>query len=248
MDKFELEVCIESVESALAAKRGGATRLEVCENLVIGGTTPGPWLYEAIRENCDLKMHMLIRPRYGDFLYSDYEFDIIKKTVKMYRQCGADGIVIGILKKDGSLDRERLEVLMECAGDMRVTLHRAFDVCRDPFAAMQTAIDLGVNTILTSGQQRTAAEGSELITELVKRSRNQIEIMAGSGVNADVIAPLYQQSGTTAYHMSGRKMFESEMEYRHAKVSMGIPAISEYECSMTDEVSIRCARRVLEKL
>jgi len=248
MNNFELEVCIESVESALAAKRGGATRLEVCADLVIGGTTPGLCLYDEIRKNCDIKMHMLIRPRYGDFLYTEHEFAIMKNAIIRFRESGAEGVVIGMLKKDGTLDKERMRELIACAGDMRVTLHRAFDVCREPYEALETAIDLGVDTILTSGQQNSAKEGIELLTKLVERSAGRIEIMPGSGVNAEIIKELYERTGATAYHMSGRMVYDSKMEYRKAGVSMGIPTISEYELGITDEEKIHNARKVLEAL
>jgi copper homeostasis protein len=153
MRKFELEACVDSVESALAAQRGGAARIELCGNLIIGGTTPSPALFQEIREHSDIRAHILIRPRFGDFCYTDYEFQIIRKEVKAFRQLGAEGIVIGILKPDGTLDLDRMRILIEEAGDMSVTLHRAFDVCVDPFETMEQARELGVNIILTSGQK-----------------------------------------------------------------------------------------------
>ena len=133
----------DSVESALAAVKGGANRLELCSNLVIGGTTPSQWLYEEIRKESDIRIHALIRPRFGDFCYTDHEFEIIRNEVRMSRKLGAEGVVIGILCPDGTLNMEEMEKLMEDAGDMSVTLHRAFDVCRNPYETFEQAKRLG---------------------------------------------------------------------------------------------------------
>ena len=174
MKKPLLECCVDTVESALAAKEGGADRLELCANLLIGGTTPDINLYHRIRERCDILINVLIRPRFGDFCYTDEEFEIIRRDVKMFREAKADGVVIGILKPDGSLDVERMAILMEEAGPMSVTLHRAFDVCCDPYQALEQAKQLHIDTILTSGQKNTAIEGKELLTELVQLAKGEI--------------------------------------------------------------------------
>ena len=155
MKDFVLEACVDSVESALAAVKGGATRLELCSNLVIGGTTPSQWLYEEIRKESDIRIHALIRPRFGDFCYTDHEFEIIRNEVRMFRKLGAEGVVIGNLRPDGTLNMEEMEQLMDAAGDMSVTLHRALDVCRDPYETFEQAKRLGISTILTSGQKNS---------------------------------------------------------------------------------------------
>lgn len=151
-----LEVCVDSVESALVAERGGADRLELCQNLVIGGTTPSPKLFETIRRYSKIPIHVLLRPRFGDFCYTQYEFEMLREEVTMYRKLGAEGVVIGMLLPEGTLDIRRMEKLMEAAEGMPVTLHRAFDVCKDPKAALKQATELGIQTILTSGQQNSA--------------------------------------------------------------------------------------------
>ena len=158
MINYVLECCVDSVESAVAAQAGGANRLELCANLVIGGTTPDINLYLAVREKVSIKINVLIRPRFGDFCYTGEEFGIIKKDVEMFRKYGADGVVIGVLREDGSLDMARMKELMDAAGDMSVTLHRAFDVSRDPFQTLKDAEDLHIGTILTSGQKNTCYE------------------------------------------------------------------------------------------
>ena len=143
MQSFILEICVDSVESAVAAERGGATRLELCQNLMIGGTTPGIKLFEAVREEIHIPIQVLIRPRFGDFCYTDYEWRIMKEEIRMFRDRGADGIVIGMLKPDGILDRDRMEALLEERGGMSVTLHRAFDVCKEPMETLAVAKTMG---------------------------------------------------------------------------------------------------------
>lgn len=248
MKDFILEACVDSVESALAAQRGGATRLELCGNLIIGGTTPSQWLYKEIRKQSPIRIHALIRPRFGDFCYTDYEFHMIREEVRMFRELGAEGVVIGILKPDGTLDMERMELLMEDAKGMSVTLHRAFDVCVDPFVAMEQAKKLGVHTILTSGQQDNCYKGRELLKELVKQEDGKITIQVGSGVDAEAIKALQPYTKAHAFHMSGKVTLNSSMEYRKEGVNMGMPSISEFEIWRTDENKIREARTVLENL
>ena len=226
MEKFILEVCADSVESVLAAEKGGADRIELCGNVVIGGTTPSESLFCEIRKHSDIRIHALIRPRFGDFCYTDYEFDIIRS-------------------EDGSLDVERLALLMEDAKGMSVTLHRAFDVCKDPMEALEQAISLGFHTILTSGQKSSCAEGAALLAKLVEKSAGRIHIMAGAGVNAEAISSIYEKTGITDYHMSGKILLDSKMQYRKEGVSMGLPSLSEYEIFRTSEQKVRNARKVL---
>ena len=245
MSKFVLEVCADSVESVLAAEKGGADRIELCGNIVIGGTTPSESLFREIRKHSDIRIHALIRPRFGDFCYTEYEFEIIRAEVRRFRELGAQGVVIGMLKPDGTLDVERLQILMEEAKGMSVTMHRAFDVCRDPQEALEQAISLGFDTILTSGQKDNCVDGAELLSQLVKKSAGRIHIMAGAGVNAAAIRPLYEKTGITDYHMTGKKILESEMQYRKEGVNMGLPSLSEFEIFRTSEEEVRKAREAL---
>ncbi|MDO5416529.1 MAG: copper homeostasis protein CutC [Lachnospiraceae bacterium] len=242
-----LEACVDSVESAVAAAEGGANRLEVCANLVIGGTTPGVSQFKQIRKACDIRMNVLIRPRFGDFLYTDHEFQMIAEDAKMFRELGADGIVVGCLMPDGNLDIERMKVLREIAGDGHMTLHRAFDVCRDPFQALEEAISLGVDTILTSGQKDYCLDGKELLGQLLRQAAGRIDILVGSGVNAETIACLMKEIPAKSFHMSGKKVLDSGMIYRKEDVNMGIPGLGEYDIFRTDAEQIRQARRQMEK-
>lgn len=248
MKTYTLETCVDSVESAVAAEKGGATRLELCQNLIIGGTTPSPQLFLEVCRNVKIRIHVLIRPRFGDFCYTDAEFSVMRNEVAMFRELGADGVVIGILHPDGSLNEEQLEVLVKEADGMSVTLHRAFDVCKDPFAAMEQAIRLGFRTILTSGQSSICTKGAELLSELERQSAGRIQIMAGAGVDAAAIAELYPKTGICAYHMSGKTELDSRMEYRKRGVPMGLPSLSEYTVFRTDEKAVRAAKRMLEYL
>ena len=166
-----LEVCTHSVESAVSAERGGAMRLELCANLMIGGTSPDEDLFRMVRERVSVPVRVLLRPRCGDFLYTESEFELLCRQVKRFAALGADGIVIGVLTPEGDLDEERMAKLIALAGGCGVTLHRAFDVCRDPFAALETAKRLGVDTILTSGQQADCTAGADLLRALVAKGR-----------------------------------------------------------------------------
>lgn len=247
MADFILEACVDSVESALAAARGGASRLELCGSLIIGGVTPNPWLFQEIRKHTDIRIHVLIRPRFGDFCYTEEEFILIREAVKEFKKLGAEGVVIGCLKPDGTLNMEQMKILMEEAGDMSVTLHRAFDVCADPYETMEQAISLGIDTILTSGQKNVCALGADLLKELVEKSAGRLTIQAGSGVNAEVIREVHKKTGAAAFHMSGKKTLDSAMTYRKEGVNMGLPSLSEFEVWRTDEEEIRKARKVLDE-
>ena len=246
MGNYILEVCVDSVESAEAAVRGGADRLELCANLVIGGTTPEQALYEIIRERTGAKMNILIRPRYGDFLYTAPEFEIILRDVALFRKLGANGVVTGCLLPDGCLDTERMRRLRDAAGTMDMTLHRAFDMCRDPYKALEECRQLGINTILTSGQKENCLEGRELIAGLVKESRGTVDIMAGGGVDAGTIRQMLPATGATSYHMSGKTVLDSQMEYRRTDVSMGLPGLGEYQILRTSEQKVREAKEMLK--
>lgn len=248
MKKYTLEVCVDSVESAMAAVEGGADRLELCGDLIIGGTTPVPWLFDEIRKRSDIRLHVMIRPRFGDFCYTEAEFAIMKNAVTDFRKMGAEGVVFGILKPDGTLNMEQMKELVDTAGDMSVTLHRAFDMCVNPIAAMEQAISLGIDTVLTSGQQNECLQGAKLLKELEEKSKGRIEILAGSGVNAETIRHLYPLTGIKSYHMSGKKVADSEMQFRNDGVNMGLPMFSEYGIWRADAENVREARKALEEL
>ena len=248
MKTFLLEVCVDSVESAMAAVHGGADRLELCGNLIIGGTTPSLYLYKEIKKHTDIPVHILLRPRFGDFCYSKAEISVMKQEICAFKKAGAEGVVIGVLKSDGTLDLERMRELIACAEGMHITLHRAFDMCKDPFDTLDQAVELGIQTILTSGQQDSAMKGAQLLNKLVQRAAGRIQLQAGAGVKAEVIVPLFEQTGIRAYHMSGKVTLESAMQYRNPQVFMGLPGIDEYEIWRTDEAHIAEAANILTRL
>lgn len=245
---YTLECCVDSVESAIAAKKGGADRIELCSALVIGGLSPSQALYWKIREQVDLPIRVLLRPRFGDFCYTDFEHEIIKEEIRSFRKLGADGIVIGTMKPDGTLNMEQMKELIEEAKGMSVTLHRAFDMCKNPFMALEEARKLGIKTILTSGQKNTCIDGVELLKELVEKAQGETEILVGGGVDASVLPVLAEKTKAKAYHMSGKISMESEMRYRKQDVSMGIASVSEYEIWRTSEKRVREARKILDEL
>ncbi|MEG0971293.1 MAG: copper homeostasis protein CutC [Lachnospiraceae bacterium] len=245
---YILEGCVDSVESALIATEGGANRLELCANLVIGGTTPTRAFVQRVKKECKNRCHVLIRPRFGDFCYSKYEFEIMCEEIQQFCELGVEGIVIGALTPDGNLDLKQMEKFCQLAGERSVTLHRCFDVCADPLRTLEEAKQLRLQTILTSGQKNHCLEGKNCIKELVKRSEGKIDIMVGGGVNAEVISTLFGEVRATSYHMSGKVEIESRMHYRKNGISMGIEGMGEYSSFRTDYETIRRAADTLKGL
>lgn len=246
MNEPLIEGCVDSWASAMAAARAGADRLELCANLSIGGTTPSPALFRQVRRDCAVRINVLIRPRFGDFLYSEAEAEEMREEIRMFRDLGADGVVIGALRPDGTLDMESMKRLIDCAGTMEITLHRAFDMTRDPGEALEDAVRLGCRTILTSGQAESALAGREVLGAVFRQAAGRLDIMAGSGVRKEQIRTLYDAAGIRVFHTTGRRgPLDSGMVYRKPGVSMGLPSLSEYELWQTDEAEFReCARIV----
>ena len=249
-----LEVCVDSVESALAAKAGGATRLELCANLVIGGTTPSLSLLKAVKGETGLPVHALLRPRFGDFLYTDREFSLMLEDGEALLEAGADALVSGCLTPDGELDTPRMERLISLAHirGKKFTLHRAFDVCQDPFAALKSCREWGVDTVLTSGQAPSCVEGIDLLKELFAEA-GAVELLLGAGVNAGAICRVRQEiPQANCFHMSGKEVLESGMVYRKEGIHMGLqgfgePCLSEFEIWRTSEEVIRAAWEELNR-
>ena len=236
MGKYLFEVCANSVESCLAAQAGGANRVELCAGIPEGGTTPSFGDIATAREMLkETRLHVIIRPRGGDFLYSP--------DVENARRLGADGVVFGCLTPDGDVDLPLMERLMEASEGMSVTFHRAFDVCRRPLQALEEIIALGCNRILTSGQQPTAEQGIPLLRELQEKAGERIILLAGCGVNEKNIARIARETGIHEFHFSAREEVVSGMQYRNEAVSMGGTVhISEYARPVTT------ARRVADTI
>jgi len=235
-----VEACVDSIESALAAARGGAHRIELCASLVEGGTTPSAGTLAVCRARLDIPIFVLIRPRRGDFLYSAAEHAVMLEDIRGAKQAGAQGIVTGVLRADGELDADRTRELIAAARPLRVTFHRAFDVCRDARGALETLIALGVDRVLTSGQAATAPEGAEAIAGFVRQAAGRITILAGGGITRDNVAPVVRATGITEVHLTGAVMHRSAMTFRADGVTIGNAAPpSEYEWSVTDAEHIR---------
>ena len=248
MENYILECCVDSVESAIEAEKGGANRIELCSALVIGGLSPSKALFEKVKEQVNIKIHVLLRPRFGDFCYTDFEHEIIKQEIKMFKELGADGVVIGTLKSDGSLNLEQMKELVEEADGMSITLHRAFDMCADPFRTLEEVKELGIHTILTSGQKNSCIDGKDLLGQLIKKANREVDILIGGGVDVSVIPALYESTGATSYHMSGKVTLDSEMQYRKEDVSMGVACMSEYQVWRTSAERVAQVKLVLEEL
>ncbi|WP_143305254.1 copper homeostasis protein CutC [Chitinophaga vietnamensis] len=246
--KISLEICAASVASCIAAEEGGANRIELCDNLLEGGTTPSYATIAIAREKVKIDLYPIIRPRGGDFLYSDLEFEVMKKDVELCKQLGCNGVVIGILTADGRVDKARCKALVDTAWPMGVTFHRAFDMTDNPFEALEDIISIGCERILSSGCRNTALEGASLLKELVIRANDRIAIMAGSGVRSTNIAELVKTTGVTEYHTTAKAYVDSQMQYRNPNVSMGgIPGVPEYGISLTQKNEVLLIREIAEK-
>lgn len=236
-----IEIATTDFETTRLAVEGGADRIELCAALSEGGITTSPGILQTCREKFSLPIYPIIRPRSGDFLYTDSEFECMKKDVLFCKQLGMDGIVIGALLANGEIDQTKTGKLIELAYPMGVTFHRAFDRCLNPYEALEELVNLGCERILTSGQQLTAPEGAHLIKELQQLADNRIIIMPGSGVRVDTIEQLAKQTGCTEFHSSLRDVVASHMEFKHpsfkeSKESYQNPSIESKAISRLKEI------------
>ncbi|MCU0378963.1 MAG: copper homeostasis protein CutC [Bacteroidales bacterium] len=246
---FLVEICIDSVASACIAEAAGAGRVELCSALSEGGVTPSIGLIESVRNNVSIPVNVIIRPRGGDFLYNDSEFSVMRRDIERAGEAGADGIVTGILNRDGTVDVERTALLAGFAAPMSVTFHRAFDMCRDASRALEDVIATGADRILTSGHARSALDGAKVIRELIVLSGNRIKIMPGGGIDEYNISLLAKSTGATEYHLSGRRQSESMMTFRRKGIFMGDPRLqSEYSIKCADADRIRSIIKILESI
>ena len=238
---YKIEICANSVKSCLEAQKGGAYRVELCAGIPEGGTTPSYGDISLARELLDIKLNIIIRPRGGDFLYTDLEHKIMLKDIEVAKKLGVDGVVIGCLTPNGDIDIIRNRELIEAAGEMSVTFHRAFDMCRDPFESLEKIIGLGCRRILTSGQQPKADMAIDLLKRLVDIAGERIIIMPGSGVNENNIAKLAIETGAKEFHFSAREPNESGMVYRNPNLKMGGTAvvINEFEEQITSSKRVK---------
>ena len=230
-----VEIVVYNIESALRAQEGLADRIELCENPAEGGTTPSFGTIEVVRKNLGIDVYVMIRPRGGDFFYSSYEFHAMKRDIYQCQRLSVDGIVMGILNADGTIDKKRCRELVEKARPLKVTCHRAFDMTNDPFQALEDCIEVGFDRILTAGQQAQAIKGAALIGELVKRANGRIAIMAGSGVNEDTVSEIVAKSGVKEIHFSAMGYRNSRMSYQNPQIlGMGSESGKEFKIRTVD--------------
>lgn len=245
---IEVEVCTFSLESCVNAQTAGANRVELCAAMYDGGTTPSAGLIRLTRELLSIELYVMIRPRGGDFLYSQQEFDLMKEEIRLVKESGADGVVLGILKADGTVDAERTRELVELAAPLKVTFHRAIDMTRNLEDALEDVIQAGCYRILTSGGRNTVNEGLEQIETLVKRAAGRIQIMAGSGVSA-ANTPSLLAAGVDAVHLSGKSGRDSQMKFRNPDVFMGgVPGLPEYEQYYSDVKKIEAVVKQVKSI
>lgn len=237
---MRVEICVDSVGGAVAAERGGADRVELCDNLLEGGTTPSAGCIKVTRRHLKIGLHIIIRPRGGDFLYTTDEFAVMLEDIRMAKELGADGVVIGCLTAEGAIDRSRTRELIQQAQPLKVTFHRAFDLCRDAQTGLEDLITLGVDRVLTSGQEASCIEGMDLIAALQTQSAGRIIVMPGGGLTPRNIKKLVAATGVSEVHLSARRTVESQMTYRNTRVFMGgALRPPEFNWKTTDESSVR---------
>ncbi|EGJ71058.1 Copper homeostasis protein cutC [Bacteroides coprosuis DSM 18011] len=222
MKTYTFEVCTNSVESCIAAEKGGAHRVELCAGIPEGGTTPSYGEIKMAQKHLKkTKLHVIIRPRGGDFLYTPLEIETMIKDIELCQELKVDGVVFGCLNSDGSINTIAMKQLMDAAQGLSVTFHRAFDVCNNPRKALDQIINLGCERILTSGQEVNAELGIPLLKELQKLSIGRIKLLAGCGVNESNIKKIAQETGITEFHFSAREVIPSQMTFRKERVPMG---------------------------
>jgi copper homeostasis protein len=234
-----LEICVDSVQSALAAERGGANRIELCSSLFDGGTTPSAGMIATVRNRVAIDLYVMIRPRGGDFCYTDDEFAAMKRDIATAKELRADGIVLGILNPNGGVDVARCRELLEYARPLKATFHRAFDMSRDLRQSLEDIIALGFDRVLTSGGEQKVQDAIPAIRQLREMAANRIGVMIGAGINSGNVRELISQTGVREVHASARHVEPSPMRFRNEKVRMGTLPEWEYQRAVADEEEVR---------
>jgi len=244
-EQYILEIATSDFETTRSAVEGGADRIELCANLNEGGTTPSYGTIYQCRERIDVLLYPIIRPRGGDFLFTSDEYEVMLHDAKLCKQLGCDGIVIGLLNEDGTIDVKRTAAIIETAYPMGVTFHRAFDRCRDAFEALEQLVQIGCERILTSGQQPTVNEGMDLITQLNKAADHRIAIMPGSGVRKENLKTLAEKTGCIEFHSSLRGKIKSKMKFIHPSFE---DSAESYTNNSIDPFEVRALKKILSEI
>ncbi len=241
-----IEICVDSVASAQAAERGGAQRVELCSDLLEGGITPSLGLLEAVRAGISIPLHTIIRPRGGDFCYSEEEFEVMRRDIALAKSAGADGVVLGVLDLSGRVDISRTRQLIELARPMSVTFHRAFDVSADLHQSLEDVCDAGADRILTSGGEQDAITGIDMIAKLVQSSRARISIMAGSGITAKTVPQILERTGVHEIHAGLATPVTNQMLRSNDRVSLRKTHTQGYERTQVLEEDVRQLKAATE--
>ncbi len=241
-----IEICLEDVQSVLSAQKGGADRVELCSDLFEGGLTPSLGTVLTAKRLSGIPINCMIRPRGGDFCYSDLEFEAMKEDIKAFKEAGVNGIVFGILTPEGDVDIKRSRQIIELARPLSVTFHRAFDMTRDPYKALEDLIALGVDRVLTSGQEASVPEGMDLLADLVRLAGDRIIVMPGCGISERNFKKVHERIGAKEYHVHVPMEEKSRMEFHPGHIYMGgLLRQSEFAISHTDESRVRAIRGMI---
>ncbi|HUB18579.1 MAG TPA: copper homeostasis protein CutC [Acidobacteriaceae bacterium] len=245
---MQVEICVDSVESAIAAERGGAQRVELCSDLLEGGITPSAGLIATVRRRIGIGLFVMIRPRGGDFCYTDFEFEAMQEDIRRARQMGADGLVFGVLDQHARVDVGRTRKLVELAGPLPVTFHRAIDMTPDPCAALNDVVAAGVQRVLTSGGAARVSEGLPVVEGMVKAADGRVGVMAGGGITQETIARIAAATGACEFHASLRSTRPSPVDFHRRNVQMGEVRDREYLRFAVEEESVRALVAALQRL
>ncbi len=245
---MELEICVDSMESAIASEKGGAQRVELCSDLLEGGITPSAGLIQAVRKRVGIDVFVMVRPRGADFFYSSDEMDVMKHDTLQAKNLGADGVVLGMLHPDGRVDTRRIRELVELAHPMQVTFHRAFDMSANLEESLAQLIEAGVHRILTSGGMPNITQGAQCISSLIQAADGKIRIMAGGGIRQENLHRIALTTGATEFHCSLRKKIETPVTFRKQTIKLGEAAHDEFARFVVLEENVRGLRTALDKM
>ena len=248
MKNMMLEICVDSVESALASEAGGAQRIELCSDLNEGGITPSAGLIQAVRKHVGIDVFVMVRPRGGDSFYTDHEYGVMQADVLRVKELGADGIVLGLLDKEGQVDVERTRELVRLAHPMQVTFHRAFDMSADLDGSLERVIQTGAHRILTSGGMQTVTQGTDRVTHLIDAAKGRIHIMVGGGIRQENIRKIALRTRATEFHCSLRIKTRSPVTFRNHSLKLGAVANDEFARYVVLEENVRGLREALNKI
>lgn len=243
-----LEICADSVESAVAAERGGAQRVELCSDLLEGGITPSAGLISQVRRRVSLDLFVMIRPRGGDFAYSNEEFEVMREDIRQAQKLGADGVVLGILDEHARVDVRRTRELVELARPLPVTFHRAIDMTADADSALDDVMQTGVVRVLTSGGAPNVMQGLPRAAAMVQAARDRIAVMVGGGLSVQVLARVAENTGAAEFHASLRSVLPSPVEFRKPGMHMGEIRDREYLRYAVQEETVRAMARALRQI